>query len=52
MLDYRRNVEKALEEKIRAIVGRIVWSGAVEAKVEVELGLYREDTDYFCYRSG
>jgi flagellar M-ring protein FliF len=43
MLDYQTNVEKSMEEKIRAIVGRIVGQERVEAKVEVSLDFTSEE---------
>lgn len=43
MLTYRRSVEKELEERVRAIVGRVVGMDRVEAKVDVEVDFTREE---------
>ena len=43
MLEYSKNVEKQLEEKIVGIVGRIVGQDKVEAKVDASLDFTKEE---------
>lgn len=43
MLEHRKSIEKNLEEKIRAIVGRVVSPDRVEAKVDVTLDYTQEE---------
>jgi len=43
MLAYQRNIEKNFEERIRAIVGRVVGPDRVEAKVDVTIDFTREE---------
>src|SRR5690606_11408986 len=42
LLGYKRQIEKNLEERIRTIVGRVVGSDRVEAKVDAEVDFTQE----------
>jgi len=43
MLEFKRAKEKRLEQKIRAIIGRIVGQDRVEAKVDVNMDFTKEE---------
>lgn len=43
MLEYKKSVEKRLEEKVRTIVGRVVGAERVESRVDVDIDFTKEE---------
>lgn len=43
MMDHKRGIEKEMEQKVRAIVGRVVGPDRVEAKVDVTVDFTQEE---------